>query len=82
MTIFKNILFLLLSVLLLTGCTVQRDPLAEISDVIGADVIGSVMLEHTDSHGGFLGDGETVTRILLTKEQAAAFLADIQASRL
>lgn len=75
----KKRCLLCLLLALLWGCT-ARDPLAEISDAIGADVRGGNLAWLTDSETSFHGDGETLARILLTREQAASFLDDIQGS--
>ncbi|MBE6950714.1 MAG: hypothetical protein E7451_05180 [Ruminococcaceae bacterium] len=70
----KKLAILLFILFLLAGCA-EQDPLREISDAIGTDVTGGTLLEHTDSHGGFLGDGERILCVRLTEEQAAE-LAD------
>lgn len=48
---------------LLAGCAARQEPLESISEVIGLDVTGGEILEAGDSHGGFLGDGETVVAV-------------------
>lgn len=75
----KKRYLILTLVLLLWGCA-ARDPLAEISAVIGVDVTGASLSDLTDSHGGFLGDGETVAQIVLTAPQREALLTGVQES--
>lgn len=75
----KKLAILLLILILLSGCS-AKDPLREISDVIGVDVTGGTLLEHTDSHGGFLGDGESILCIRLTEEQAAELIHSVRES--
>ena len=73
----KKLAILLLILFLLSGCS-EKDPLREISDAIGVNVTGGTLLEHTDSHGGFLGDGESILFIRLTEEQAAELMRSVR----
>lgn len=75
----KKLTILLLILLLLAGCK-EKEPLQEISDAIGVDVTGGTLLEHSDSHGGFLGDGELILCVRLTQEQAAELTDGVRES--
>lgn len=44
---------------LLTGCGANRSPRDQIAGALGLDLSGGTLLEYTDSHGGFHGDGVT-----------------------
>ncbi|MEA4912597.1 MAG: hypothetical protein VB092_08330 [Oscillospiraceae bacterium] len=75
----KHSKYIFLSVLMmclvgaLSACG-QRDPLGELSSVLGADVGAGTVITESDSHGGFHGDGETYV-VVLFGERAAEKLA-------
>lgn len=73
----KKCFLALLLALLLFGCSV-KDPLREVSDAVGVDVTGGTLLEHTDSHGGFHGDGESIQCVQLTETQAAELMRGVR----
>lgn len=55
----KKYLFPILAVLLvlLAGCGMGRSTGNQIADALGLDLSGGTLVEDTDTHGGFLGDG-------------------------
>ena len=55
------ILFLITASVLF-GCAAPADPAAAASSRLGIDLSGCPVLESSDSHGGFLGDGTTYLR--------------------
>lgn len=63
----KLCLFLSLCILL-TACA-PTDPLDEISAELGLDLSSGTLVHSGDSHGGFLGDGETVMQIVIPNLQ-------------
>lgn len=73
----KKLIIFLLMLSLLCGCN-AKDPLREISDTIGVDVTGGTLLEHADTHGGFLGDGERIFCVRLTQAQATELMGSTQ----
>lgn len=76
----KRILGMLLALTLLTcmaaGCG-EQDIRQELSDTLGIDLTDAVILEETDTLGGFHGDGTACIALELTSIQAEAIQAAV-----
>ncbi len=70
------ILFLTSLLLLFPGCR-RADPLDALSEQLSVDLTGAEQLYEEDSHGGFHGDGESLT-VLQLSASAATELASAE----
>lgn len=66
----KKLIPFFLCLLLLCGCHKAKEPLQWVSDRLGTDASDYTVTKYYDSHGGWLGDGQTVMIMELTEEQA------------
>ena len=53
------------------GAAVDKDIFQTVSDLIGIDITDSYIVQATDTHGGFHGDGETAVKFVLRNAAAA-----------
>lgn len=72
----RHLIPVLLVLILVAACSWYWQPKQQIPRTISRElelnVRGGQLLSHTDTHGGFHGDGETLTVLDLTKAQAQA----------
>ena len=54
----KKFVWVLLICLLFTACDPSTDYKGMVAELTGLNITGSTIISQTDSHGGFLGDGE------------------------
>ena len=67
--------------LLFLLCACGQEPGEEISRTLGVDLSAGVLAEHRDTHGGFLGDGETFLQLTFDQESAAALEEEISQAK-
>jgi len=80
----KFFIYLLLCLsMLLSTCeadTVQTFPIDQISEDLGVSVESGTVLGNWDTHGGWLGDGDSFVKISFSAEQGERLIGQIQDS--
>lgn len=81
--VFIYLVFLLYAcVTMLSSCfgiTPENDtiPISAVSDALNLDLSAGTVISNQDSHGGWLGDGETIVSIHFPKEDGQRLLVQI-----
>ena len=75
----RRVLCVFLLVLALPGCMAGDDSVP-IPRLPGVDLQGGTLVFYSDTHDGFLGDGETLAVIRFEREKANALARQMEAS--
>jgi hypothetical protein len=69
-------LIIVSSIIVLTACT-SKDNVRYLSKVLGINMSGGKIVEYTDTHGGFHGDGDTYIKVEFDDKASMAIVDEL-----